>query len=76
MLMVLVVALGLGALDSLSRRMHDYSARWRVHYKLHSKYGGEGKVAKELFHWKMFEKYRDAAARPFLPLGPDPSEPE
>jgi hypothetical protein len=76
MIKVLIVALILGSWLGLARRIKHFTARYRMHYELLYSYKAKGQDQKFMYHWKMFDKYRDAAARPFFPVPDDPPEPQ
>lgn len=57
----------------LSRMYFD---RYLSHYQLKYKEEAEGNIRRAAYHDSLSEKYWYAARCPFLPVAPDPPEPE
>ena len=76
MAMVAVVALGLGIVAWMGRRSAWLRAESVRHIKEAAGAASGGPSARINFHLEMFEKYRRAASHPWLPVEPDPPEPE
>jgi hypothetical protein len=82
---IMGLALGLGArrqrLLSVATRHHRLAMRGAL--RLTGRIGPDGSTgpfyrptALGLWHWEISQKYERAARRPWLPIEPDPPEPE
>ena len=83
MIGVALAALAIGSMVARSRRMGEVAARHDAQAIEHSQMmplpnGGLAELLDNRGQWHraMAEKYRHAARRPWLPVAPDPPEPE
>jgi hypothetical protein len=82
MIAVAVAALPLGLWAGIERRRaaFDRTAAYHVTQVVGLTVGGRPLTPSERrrdeWHYALFLKYREAAFRPWIPVGPDPPEPE
>ncbi len=81
MVAVAVASLALGLSQWMRRRSGRFDEIHRRHVRAsfeiaYSSGPWSDKEARMTYHWRMITKYERAARYPFLPVAPDPPEPE